>query len=131
MRSSLVRSLGFAVPTIALVTALHVQVDRSWGEWLDGLVSGAWFALVFAAVGGLLAWSARRAGTFAPRGPLAEFALGLALAAATWTLVWALWQAPPMQPLRTSAFPINSGAMVLAALASSALRFRTAAPRPA
>lgn len=131
MRSSLGRSLGFALPTIALVTALHVQYDRSWGEWLDGIASGAWFALVFALVWGLLAWSARRAGSFAPRGALAEFALGLVLAVATWTLVWAMWQTPALRPLSASAFPINTGAMVLAAVASSALRSRAASPRPA
>lgn len=129
MTASLPRSFGFAIPTIALITALHVQVDRSWGEWLDGVVSGAWFALVFALVWGLLAWSARRAESSAPRGAFAEFATGLAIGVATWTVVWACWQLPAMTALRAYAFPINSSAMVLAALASTVRRSSRPAAR--
>ena len=119
MRSSFVRSLGFALPAVALVTALHVQVDRSWGEWLDGIASGAWFALVYAVVWAALSWVARRRGVHASAEPVREFVLGVALGAATWLLVWALWQVPAMQPLRPSAFVVNSLAMAVAAVAAA------------
>jgi hypothetical protein len=37
------RTLGFALPTVAMVTAGHLSAEASVGEAVDGVVSGLWF----------------------------------------------------------------------------------------
>jgi hypothetical protein len=49
MRIALFRALGFAFPTVSLVTTSHLLRDASVGEAIDGLVTGLWFVALFLA----------------------------------------------------------------------------------
>ena len=110
------RILGYALPTIGFVTALHLRQLATPGEAVDGVVSGAAFTLPFAAVawlrsrleGGRASARARSAGT--------EFVFGLISAAVAWAALWVGWSLPEVQRYRPQAFAINCVVMALAGL---------------
>ncbi len=110
------RVLGFALPTVSLVTALHLDKQASGGEALDGVVSGVCFTLPFA----LVTWVRSRlkgGRASAPsRGAGREFALGMLAGVVTWAAVWLGWSMPAVQGLRPHAFGLNSAAMAVAGL---------------
>jgi len=99
MRSWVARTLGFAVPTVAVVTAAHLSAQNTAGEALDGVVSGLWFTALFAVGAGLRSWwPARRAAgessTVAGAAPRAALD-GLMLATLVWGALWAFWSVVP------------------------------------
>ncbi len=110
------RVLGFALPTVSLVTALHLDKQVSWGEALDGVVSGVFFTLPFAAV----AWVRSRIeggrASARARGAGREFVLGLSAGVVAWALVWLGWALPSVQGMRPHAFGLNSAVMAMAGL---------------
>lgn len=114
MKISTLRSLGFALPIIALATGIHVDKDPSWGSWLDGCLSGAWFAGMAAlgAFGAARLW--RGEAPAAGRGR--EMAMGALFGGLTWFLLWAAWKIPGAAGLTPSAFALNSAAFLLAGL---------------
>ena len=118
MKASTFRSLGFALPIVLLATALHVEKDPAWGSWLDGLLSGAWFAGLFA----LGAWIVSRSGAFdrrvEGRAAALELAAGAGLGLLAWFLLWAAWQIPAARQLESAAFVLNSLVFLAARLAS-------------
>ena len=108
MNRNVLRWLGFTLPTVAVVTVAHVSREASWGEALDGVVSGLWFSLPFAATHWLRSRfeAGRRAAR--PGAPLPDFLLGLLAGALTWAFLWLGWTFPETQGLRPHAFAINS-----------------------
>lgn len=110
------RVAGFAIPTVGLVTAIHLRQQMSWGEGFDGLVSGAWFTLPFAAVCWLRSRLEGHRRSALARGAGRELALGLMAGAVTWTAVWLGWTLPEVTGWRPHAFAINSVATGLAGL---------------
>lgn len=134
------RTFGFAVPTLALVTALHLVNDRSLGEALDGIVSGLYFTCVFVvgAIVSLFAGFALERETPEPHDlPSAarEALAGATAAAFTWLALYATWAVPLTQAWRTNGalvFVFNSAAMAVSALLLAAIRDRrTSAEAPA
>ena len=116
MQRHLLRWLGFAVPTLAVVTAAHLRAEPSAGEALDGVVSGLFFTLPFAATAWLRSRLEPRRLRARLRPPLWEFVLGLFAGAVTWALVWLAWTFPETRGLRPHAFAINSVVMAAAGL---------------
>ena len=105
MKASTFRSLGFALPIVLLATALHVEKDPAWGSWLDGLLSGAWFAGLFA----LGAWIVSRSGAFDRRVEGRAAALELA-APPPVTVSGRVWQLPHApHALAPVALPSHAG----------------------
>jgi hypothetical protein len=103
----MMRTLGFAAVTVPLVTALHLVREMSGGEALDGVVSGLSFTLLFAAG----AWVRRvlPASAGSERRAI-EVSTGVIAGLACWSLLWLLWSAPfmtPLRDLRWPAFAIN------------------------
>lgn len=126
------RALGFAVPSVGFVTALHLAREWSAGEAVDGIVSGLYFAVMFL-LGGILALFVRLAARAprdeegAGRGGASECLAGLLAALVAWVLVWLWWELPLTHALRAwpnGVFALNSAAMVIAALGLAALRDR-------
>lgn len=113
MKGVLFRWLGFSVPTIGLVTALHLQGGGGTAAALDGALSGSWFALIFGA--GALPARLLDPGARRPMG--VEFGLGLVAGVVTWVAVWGLWRLPNARALQGAAFAINSTVMFVAAFA--------------
>ena len=117
-RMLVARALGFSLPTVGFVTALHLVRDATAGEALDGVVSGLWFSIAFL-LGELQC--ARASGGTARSAPAAhEVLAGLSAAVLAWSLLWLFWELPQTESLRHRsnwAFAINSAAMVVAALA--------------
>jgi len=116
MHRHMLRWLGFAVPTVSVVTAAHLAAEPTSGEALDGVVSGLFFTLPFVAT----AWLRSRLEPRRPRArlrpPVWEVVLGLLAGAVTWALLWLGWTFPEMRGLRPHAFAINSVAMAAAGL---------------
>ena len=116
MKRNVLRWLGFTLPTLAVVTVAHVNREPSWGEALDGVVSGLWFTLPFAAT----SWLRARfeAGRTAARAsaPTQDLMLGLLAGVLTWAFLWLGWTFPETRSLRPYAFTINSLATALAGL---------------
>ncbi len=112
MNRALLRSLGFALPTLSLVTAMHLAREPGAGEALDGVVSGMFFTLVF-----LVACLVRERFAGAPRSAAAgRSALhGGFTAVVVWVLLWLGWSLPLAAPLRDSALLVNSLAIAAAA----------------
>lgn len=110
------RVLGFAIPTVALVTAFHVSRDARSGEWFDGIVSGLAFTLPFIAV----AWFRSRLEGDRPsaraRSAGQEILFGFLAAAFSWTALWVGWSFPAMQAQRENAFWWNCAMMAFSAL---------------
>lgn len=135
MRTILWRTLGFAIPTVGLVAALHVGASPGAAAALDGTASGLYFAVLFM-VGGLLArigLLAVRPGGEAFARPAAgrEALAGGATALLAWALVWAWWALPQTRWMRahpTGVFALNSAAMIAAALVLAAWRDRARPP---
>lgn len=129
------RTFGFAVPTLALVTALHLANDQSLGEALDGVVSGLYFTCVFlvGAIVALFGGFALEREAPEPhdlRSAARETLAGATAAALTWLALWAIWTLPLTREWRTNGafvFAFNSGAMAVAAIVLAALRDRRTA----
>jgi len=90
------RGAGFALPTVTLVSALHLAEQPTAAEAADGLVSGLWFAALF-----LLATMVRPRLGLAPAPatgtpPVWEFLLGSLAAVVTWSLLWLFWTYAPV-----------------------------------
>lgn len=117
MNRVLARLAGFAVPTVTLVTALHVAEQPTWREGIDGAVSGAWFTLPFAATTWLRSRLEGHRSSALRRGAAQELAFGLLAAAVTWTAIWLGWTLASASPLRQHAFTINSLATAAMGLA--------------
>jgi hypothetical protein len=105
------RTLGFAVPTVALVTALHLAEMATVGEAIDGVVSGLWFVAMFL----LGTWLRLRlgppGGTEVGRRATNELLVGVAAAVFTWVFLWLFWNVPPSNGVRRATawiFPFNS-----------------------
>lgn len=114
MNRNLVRWLGFSIPTVTLVTALHLDPVATPGEAFDGVVSGLWFTLPFAAT----SWLRSRFEAGRVRAPVRavawEFVLGLLAGAVAWALLWLGWSFPELRGLRSQAFLVNSLMMAAA-----------------
>src|SRR5690349_7472434 len=104
MKRLAMRILGYALPTIGLVTALHLDQEATSGSGLDGVISGLAFTLPFAAVA-WLRWRLEgdRASARA-RGAGREFVFGLLAALVAWAALWVGWSLPAMQAQRANAF---------------------------
>jgi len=116
MSSYFARLIGFSVPTVGFVLALHLQREHGWGEALDGLVSGVAITLPFAVAVTLRSRFSPARATAAGRGALHELAFGLLASLVAWCALWLLWSLPPMQPFREQALAINAATMALAGL---------------
>ena len=110
------RVAGFAVPTVTLITVLHLQDQMSWGEGLDGLVSGTLFTLPFATFGWLRSRLQGHTRSALARGAGHEFALGLLASVVAWAALWVGWTIPSTTAWRPSAFWINSLVMAVTGL---------------
>lgn len=87
MKALLVRALGFAVPTIGIVVALHLNEETSVGETIDGVASGLFFTVCFGGgriIRGRTITSRRRSDYLTAR----SFLVGLAFACIVWVLLW-------------------------------------------
>jgi hypothetical protein len=119
LRVAAFRALGFFVPTAALVTTRNLVVEPSVGAAIDGVVSGAWFALIF--LGGAILGGRLLGGGAVARVPAGrDLARGLGAGVAAWGLVWLGWMLPfdaLQAALRPRALLVNSVAMMLAAIA--------------
>ncbi len=127
MKPTVLRTLGFAVPTFAVVIALHLARQATPAEAFDGVVSAAWFVVFF----GIGAWVAQRGGLVREGASAAAHMWGGALAGiGAWSFLWALWAVPFAASLRLESgavFAINTLTMVAAGFAAariSALRGR-------
>ena len=109
MKARLLTTLGFALSTIAIITFLHVQKSPGTNEALDGILSGAYFTLIFATglFGGIWIFNLRPAPM---RAPVIALITGLNCGLLSWFLIYALWLLPwSQQPfLAAHAFTINS-----------------------
>ena len=114
MSRLLARVAGFAITTIALITSIHVGKQGSWGEALDGLGSGAWFTLPFAATAWLRSRIDGGRRSALQRTARGEFSMGLLFGALVWAVLWLGWTLPSLATWRPHAFAINSVAMALA-----------------
>ena len=122
MSSYFARCIGFAAPTLGFVMAAHLNRAMGWGEALDGLLSGIFFTLPFAALTLLRARFVPGGGP--RRSPVRELGLGALAAAIAWCGLWLAWALPPMQPLRAQALAINAVAMAIAGLLWPPVRHR-------
>jgi|SRR5262245_11421309 len=110
------RVAGFAVPTVSLITVLHLKDQASWGEGIDGFVSGTLFTLPFATFGWLRSRLEGHRRSALARSVRHEFALGLLASIVAWAALWLGWTIPSTTPWRPNAFWINSLAMAVAGL---------------
>jgi len=108
MHRNLIRWLGFSIPTVILITMVHVARDPRPGEALDGVVSGLWFTLPFVAASWLRSRFEPARAAERLRAPIWEFAFGLLAAGVAWTLLWLGWSFPETRGLRDQAFLLNS-----------------------
>lgn len=110
------RWLGFAIPSLALVLALHLKNERGYGEALDGLVSGLAFTLPFALTGWVRSRLEGQRASARARGAGMEFLLGALAAVVAWAALWVGWSQPAVQAQRPNAFWWNCAAMAIAGL---------------
>ena len=116
MNRNVLRWLGFALPTVIVITVAHLNRERSWGSSLDGVVSGLFFSLPFAVADFVRSrFDAGRAAS-PSRTQGQEYRLGLLVGALAWALIWAGWSIPATDSLRPHAFAINCAATALAGL---------------
>ena len=127
------RVLGYALPTIGFVIALHFEKSATAGEAIDGLVSGIAFSLPYAAVAWLRSRMEGGRASAQARGPFVELVFGIIAAAVAWAALWVGWSLPEMQAYRPQAFAINCVVMALAGLMlpAAARRERPEDPGPA
>ena len=116
MNRNVLRWLGFTLPTLAVVTVAHLNRDASWGEALDGVVSGLWFSLPFAATSWLRSRFEAGRTVARPSAPTRELLLGLLAGVLTWAFLWLGWTFPETRSLRPHAFAVNSIVTALAGL---------------
>jgi hypothetical protein len=114
------RCFGFAAPTLGFVVAAHLNRAQGWGEALDGVVSGVFFVIPFAALTLLRARFTTGGGP--GRSPLHELSLGALAAVISWCGLWLAWALPWMQPFRAQALAINAATMALAGLVLAPVR---------
>lgn len=100
MRSVLLRTAGFSVPTVAIVLALHLVKEPTAAEAVDGVVSALWFVAFYF----LGAWSALRLGIAGSIGvgnrAVSHLLLGASAAVLVWCFLWAFWALPVSASLR-------------------------------
>ncbi len=112
MRRVLQRTAGYLLPTLVIVTGLHLVREATAGEALDGVASALWFVVLFFAG----AWLAARSG--ADEQPATAPAReGLLIGVLSWLALWAFWNVPQTEALRASggtAFLLNSVASLAA-----------------
>lgn len=111
-----VRTLGYAIPTVALVTALHLDRESTVGEAVDGVLSGIAFTLPYMLVSWLRLRVEGDRASNRTRTHRVEFLYGIAAAAVAWAALWVGWTLPAMQSQRPNAFWWNCAVMALAAL---------------
>jgi hypothetical protein len=128
MQRNVVRWLGFSIPTVSLVTALHLDPVAGPGEALDGVVSGLWFTLPFAATTWLRSRFEAGRTRSRTRSIAWEFAIGLFAGVIAWALLWLGWTFPEMRGLRSQALLVNSLVMAAAGLMLPSLGRGVAAP---
>ena len=116
MKRLTLRILGFAIPTIGLVTALHLDRESSVGVGIDGVVSGLAFTLPFAAVAWLRSRLEGDRASARARGVGREFLFGLFAGLVAWAALWVCWSLPAVQSLRANAFWWNCAVMAFAGL---------------
>jgi hypothetical protein len=110
------RTLGFAIPTVALVTLFHLHRDSSMEEAVDGVLSGIVFTLPYGAMSWLRSRVEGDRASNRMRRPRTELLFGLIAAAVAWAALWVGWTLPAMQSQRPNAFWWNCAAMALAAV---------------
>jgi formate/nitrite transporter FocA (FNT family) len=111
------RALGFAIPTIALVTALHIDRaarEHMAAEVLDGIVSGIAFTLPFVLVAWVRSHLEGDRASARTRSLRIEFAFGFLAAVVAWAALWVGWTLPAVQAQRPNAFWWNCVVMALA-----------------
>lgn len=100
MRSIVLRTAGFSVPTVAIVFTLHLVKEATAAEAVDGAVSALWFVAFYF----LGAWSALRlgmAGSIAGGNrALPHLLLGASAGVLVWCLLGAFWALPITASLR-------------------------------
>lgn len=116
MNRNALRWLGFALPTVVVITVSHLNREQSWGSALDGLVSGLFFSLPFAVADFVRSRFVPSRTASPSRTQGAEYRLGLLVGAITWALLWLGWSIPVSDSLRPHAFAINCAATALAGL---------------
>ncbi len=116
MHRLLMRIVGFAIPTVGLVTALHLDKQMSGGEAFDGVVSGFAFTLPFAVVAWLRSRLEGDRASARARGAGQELVFGLFAALVAWGALWVGWSLPAVQPQRPNAFWWNCVVMAVAGL---------------
>lgn len=110
------RTLGFAIPTVALVTTLHLNRDSSAGEAVDGVLSGLAFTLPYMAISWLRLRVEGDRASNRTRSHRMELLFGISAAVVAWAALWVGWTLPAMQSQRPNAFWWNCAVMALAAL---------------
>ena len=127
MKTAVMRAIGFGVPTVVVVTILHLAKQASVGEAIDGVTSGLVFAAFY--FGGELL-TMPFGGLRSERSASREVLIGATAGVAAWILVGAFWALPRTDNVRAGAFGINALAMVIAAF-STAVALRTPPRRAA
>jgi len=119
MKPVLLRTLGFAVPTFAVVVTLHLLKQASAAEAFDGAVSALWFVAFFL----IGAWVAQRSGlTRGSGGAASQLSSGAIAGAGVWGALWAFWALPFTASIRLEpgvVLTVNTLSMMLAAWASA------------
>ena len=111
-----VRTLGFAIPTVTLVTTLHLNRESTAAEAFDGVLSGMAFTLPYMVVSWLRSRVEGERVSNRVRSHRAELLYGIAAAVVAWAALWVGWTLPAMQSQRPNAFWWNCAVMALAAL---------------
>lgn len=122
------RALGFSLPTVAVVTSLHLEKQATSGEALDGVMSGLFFSALFLLGSRVCAFFGLGARS-EPR-PVRETLAGAAAGVVTWALLWGAWSVPQSAALRPAAFAIHCACMLAASVVTAFLaggRLRQAA----
>lgn len=111
-----VRTLGFAIPTVTLVTTLHLNRESTAGEAIDGVLSGIAFTLPYMVVSWLRSRVEGDRAAARTRSHRTELLFGVTAAVVAWAALWVGWTLPAMQSQRPNAFWWNCAVMALAAV---------------
>jgi len=129
-RQTAEQALGFLIPTVIVVTGLHLSKELSVGEAVDGPMSSFYFAAVFLCGALPAQCRARRPG--GRKSPGRNLVVGMSAGAGAWVLLFAAWSTAPADwasTLGRRVFVLNS-AVVLIIGASVAMLTRSHASRP-